>query len=246
MWQGLSVSLPAPPKHGGELCDAAGSPAEPACPPSTEHGKNWDRQGGGTCPVGSCPWRSWEAPASSNIANQPLTTKVMAPLSRAFYQVESPLCFAVGPEKAAVACAQSRAGCVREESEGYLEPAVGTGCFCRMWGCCRHPGFLFQPLEISASPLSFASELTLEWTWESSRKSSVPERPECYHTKQSYQVSPEPDHSTFEPKPETLIPPCCSTPQGFLWQNGRPRSGASAAQQSLSVNKYLQDKNMWC
>lgn len=50
----------------------------------------------------------------------------MAPLLRAFFQVEASLCFAVGLEKSAVAWAQRRGSFVREESERYVEPVVGN------------------------------------------------------------------------------------------------------------------------
>lgn len=67
-----------------------------------------DGQGGGTYPAESCSQRSWGAPASIDIANQPLAAEVMAPLPRALFQTEALLCFAVEPEKSAVAHAQRR------------------------------------------------------------------------------------------------------------------------------------------
>lgn len=78
-------------------------------------------------PAESCSWRSWGALASTNIANQPLTTEVMTLLPRAFLQVEAPLCSAVGPEKSAVACAEESS--LRQGERRALRPCSGAGCF---------------------------------------------------------------------------------------------------------------------
>lgn len=84
----------------------------------------------------------------------------MAPLPRAFFQVEVALCFAVGPEKPAATPAPRRAGCVREESEGYLEPVVGAG-FLQEVSVLQAPRLsLLTPENLSLAD-SFASDLTL-------------------------------------------------------------------------------------
>lgn len=82
-------------------------------------------------------------------------------LGAALGEVEAPLCFAVGPEKSAVAHAQRRAGCVREESEGYLEPVVGNSCFLQEMSMLQAPRLSpLTPENLSLTD-SFASDLTL-------------------------------------------------------------------------------------
>lgn len=66
-------------------------------------------------------WEKLESPGQCQHFKSAFQCTVMAPLQRAFFQVEAPLCFAVGLEKSAVACAQRRGKVLR-----YLEPVVGS------------------------------------------------------------------------------------------------------------------------
>lgn len=165
------VCHPPPQPLLNRLLNPVRQPAAPQSlhvpTPCREHGKSWDGRGEGTRPAESCSWRSWGAPAGTNIASQPLTAEAVAPLPRACFQVEGALWFAPGPEKSAVAQAQGRAGCVGagsegclEPSEGCLEPAVGTG-FLQEVSALQAPRLsLLGPENLSLAD-SFASDLTL-------------------------------------------------------------------------------------
>lgn len=57
---------------------------------------------------------------------------------------------------------RGEAGCVREESEGYLEPVAGTGCFLQEVSVLQAPRHsLLTPQNLSLTD-SFASDLTLQ------------------------------------------------------------------------------------
>lgn len=107
-WQALLSSVCSPQSLLNRLwtCDKAGSPAEPAHPAWHRAWEDLGWRMKGHTSAQNCSGRNWKALASASTSNQPSSAEVMAPLLRAFFQVEAPLCFAVGLEKSAVACAQ--------------------------------------------------------------------------------------------------------------------------------------------
>lgn len=119
----LSVPSPVPPEQSWQPCRACTS-----CLAQSMGRIGVENEG---AHIQSCSGRNWKALASAKTSNQPSSAEVMAPLLRAFFQVEAPLCFAVGLEKSAVACAQRKGSFIREESERYLEPVVGEQFSCK-------------------------------------------------------------------------------------------------------------------
>lgn len=119
----LSVPSPVPPEQAVEPVTKLAALQSLHILPGTEHRKNWGGEWRGIHPTQSCSGTNWKALASVNTSNQPSSAEVVAPLLRAFFQVEASLCFVVGLEKSDVYRGEAALSGRRERN---LEPVVGN------------------------------------------------------------------------------------------------------------------------